>query len=355
MAKRTKKMYRSGRVFKRGKVWYIDYHDPVLRRRVKKAVSAKKFEAEAELTTALQRVYQGQAGIEEVEEISFSAFADEYLVKYCKPSKTEGTTYRDDITLNKHLKPFFGDVSLSSITAGRIEDYKATRRAKVSASTVNRELNTFKSLFQRAVEWGRLKENPARKVKKFKVDEKAPRFLEAHEGGALMDAAEGQMKGFIMTALNAGLRKGELFQLEWGDVDFDRRQIIVRKAKGKRFRAIPMNDLLYEALRKHPRHITSPYVFHNRDGSRWHDVRASFETTLTRAGLPHIRIHDMRHTFVSNLFMAGVDPRTIQELAGHRDIRTTMRYAHVAPGHLKGSVEKLVWKESVPKLAQTQE
>ena len=53
----------------------------------------------------------------------------------------------------------------------------------------------------------------------------------------------------------------------------------------------------------------------------------------------------MRHTFISNLVMAGEDLRTVQELAGHRDIRTTMRYAHLAPGHLNSSVEKLKWNK----------
>ena len=156
------------------------------------------------------------------------------------------------------------------------------------------------------------------------------------------------MKGFIAVGLNAGLRKGELFRLTWGDIDFDRMELRVREnTKGKRFRVIPINEVLFEILRRHPRHFKSPYVFHNRDGSQWHDVRRSFESTLSKAGLPRIRIHDMKHTFVSNLFMAGVDSRAIQELAGHRDIRTTMKYAHLAPGHLKNSVEKLIWPEEM--------
>jgi site-specific recombinase XerD len=118
----------------------------------------------------------------------------------------------------------------------------------------------------------------------------------------------------------------------------------VRRSKGKRFRVIPLNDLVLQALREHPRHITSQTVFHNPDGSYWKDVRGGFNATLTKAGLPRIRIHDMRHSFVSNLVMAGEDLRTVQELAGHRSITTTMNYAHLAPGRLKNSVAKLKWK-----------
>lgn len=164
------------------------------------------------------------------------------------------------------------------------------------------------------------------------------------EGRALMDAAEGQMRTFIVTALNTGLRKGELFALTWKDIDFEREELRVRRSKGKRFRVIPLNDLVLQALREHPRHITSSVLFHNPDGSGWKDIRGSFNATLTKAGLPPIRIHDLRHSFFSNLVMAGEDLRTVQELAGHRSITATMRYAHLSPGRLKESVTKLKWR-----------
>ena len=75
-------------------------------------------------------------------------------------------------------------------------------------------------------------------------------------------------------------------------------------------------------------------------------MRGSFNATLTKAGLPRIRIHDLRHSFISNLVMTGEDLRTVQELAGHRSITTTMRYAHLAPGRLKKSVANLKWSSA---------
>ena len=86
-------------------------------------------------------------------------------------------------------------------------------------------------------------------------------------------------------------------------------------------------------------------MFYRADGSQWRDTRKGFEAALEKAGVPRIRIHDMRHSFVSNLLMQGVDVKAAKELAGHRDIQTTMKYAHLAPGHLKDSVEKLKWQE----------
>ena len=152
------------------------------------------------------------------------------------------------------------------------------------------------------------------------------------------------MKGFVVTALNTGMRKGELFALKWADVSFESGEIRVRKTKGRRFRVIPMNDLLLGTLRRHPRSSKGPYVFCNADGSPWRDVRTSYRSVLRAAKLPiDLTFHDLRHTFVSNLVMAGEDLRTVAELAGHRDIRTTMRYAHLAPGKLQKSVSRLTW------------
>ena len=84
-------------------------------------------------------------------------------------------------------------------------------------------------------------------------------------------------------------------------------------------------------------------VIHNTDGSQWKDVRKGFEATLQRAGLPRIRIHDMRHSFISNLVAAGVDLHTVKELAGHRDIQTTVKYSHLAPGQKRESIDRMNW------------
>jgi len=183
-------------------------------------------------------------------------------------------------------------------------------------------------------------------IKALKVDEKEHQFLTPDEGRTLIDAAQGQIRSFIITGLNTGMRKGELFRLEWQDVDLVRQELRVRMTKARRFRVIPMNDLLTQTLQRHPHHISKSYVFHNPNGSHWKDIRGSFNTALKRVGLPRIRIHDLRHTFISNLVMAGVDLRTVQELAGHANIQTTMKYAHLAPGRLKQSVEKLQWYSS---------
>ena len=182
-------------------------------------------------------------------------------------------------------------------------------------------------------------------MKRYKLPKQKYRWLSSAEGRRLIDVAEGQMKAFVAVGINTGLRKGEIFRLEWEDIDLEREELTVREAKGGEFRVIPMNEELVQILRKHPRHITSPYVFHRSNGEPWQDARKSYWETLNRAKLPTtFRFHDMRHTFISNLVAQGEDLRSVQELAGHKDIRTTMQYAHLAPGRLKEAVSRLKWE-----------
>jgi integrase len=126
-------------------------------------------------------------------------------------------------------------------------------------------------------------------------------------------------------------------------VDFKRARIqVVSREEGhtKNYesRTVPMNRLVKEALKKHPRRLDTPYLFYHPSGKPFADVDTSFATALRRSELPHFRFHDLRHTFASWLVMGGVDLRTVQELLGHKDIRMTMRYAHLAPDHMQHAV-----------------
>jgi integrase len=333
-------------VHKKGNRWVADFYLGGRNgRRVRRSAPTRKL-AEAVESDAKLRELRSELGADEIKSIGLKGFIKHYKELH-SPTKTPTSRTRDIYTF-KHILRIFGDPPLTRIRRENVERYAASRSKTVSKSTVNRELDLLKSLFNRAVEWGYLKTSPAVGVKRYKLDEQEPCFLTSTEGRALMDVATGQMRTFLVTALNTGLRKGELFALKWKDIDFEREELRVRRSKGKRFRVIPLNDLALQTLREHPRHISSLIVFHNPDGSCWKDVRGSFNATLTKAGLPRIRIHDLRHSFISNLVMAGEDLRTVQELAGHRSITTTMRYAHLAPGRLKDSVTKLKWEAIEP-------
>jgi integrase len=126
------------------------------------------------------------------------------------------------------------------------------------------------------------------------------------------------------------MRRGEILKLKWHDIDYQRGIIYLLDTKNGAKREVFMNDLVKNALigvRKHPE---SPYVFCDKNGRPYHDIRKSFYTALEKSGIISFRFHDLRHTFASQLVMSGVDINTVRELLGHKDIRMTLRYSHLS-------------------------
>lgn len=150
----------------------------------------------------------------------------------------------------------------------------------------------------------------------------------------------------FLTLASTGMRLGELINLEWKDVDFERKVISIKvkdfwEPKNSRPRAIPMTNKLLEVLNAVNK--STRWVFATRNGNQLNrnHLRESLAKLCMKIGIEPANIHTFRHTFASHLVMSGVDLPTVQKLMGHSDIKTTMVYAHLAPEHLKGAVEKL--------------
>ena len=118
----------------------------------------------------------------------------------------------------KHLIPCFGGHYLPTITRKMIEEYTAKRKQKANVATINREVAALKKLFRKAVEWDYLKQSPAAGIKQFKERPPTPRYLEVEEAAALLEACPQSIYAFVATAVNTGMRKSELFFLEWSDI-----------------------------------------------------------------------------------------------------------------------------------------
>jgi len=160
-------------------------------------------------------------------------------------------------------------------------------------------------------------------------------------------------------ALNTGMRKGEILNLKWPDIDMVRRAITVRTSKNNESRYIPINGTLYvELLRLNSDSTGDKYVFIGENGEPRRNIDHAFEGARSRAKLKDFRFHDLRHTFASHLVMNGVDIRTVQKLLGQKTIAMTVRYSHLSDKTLKDAVDKLKLSdyndsESGTNLAQT--
>ena len=118
--------------------------------------------------------------------------------------------------------------------------------------------------------------------------------------------------------------------------------IRLEKTKNGERREIPINDTVKETLKKITRWLDVQYVFYDaHTGKRYNNVYRAFYSACKRAGIKDFHFHDLRHTFASQLIMAGVDVTTVKELLGHKSLFMTMRYAHLAPSHKARAVDIL--------------
>jgi len=243
---------------------------------------------------------------------------------------------------------------LIDITRRDVESYVSMRRASgLADATVNRELCCLKNMLSKAVDWNYLETNPAWGVKQRKENPGAFDFLRRDELDRFLSAVTPTWRTFFTLAVYTGMRKGELLSLRWENLDLRSGIITVPDSKNGDCRYIPMNTAVRDTIICHPKRILDgsvcSYVFSNKDGRPRVDPRTAFRKALELAGIErNLRIHDLRHTFASILVMEGVDLRTIANLLGHRDIKMTMRYAHLAPEHLKEAVEKLLVSKGNP-------
>jgi integrase len=283
-------------------------------------------------------------GIPEESERTFRELTDRYMNDHSKLKKK--SWQRDEISLN-HLLPFFGDCILSEVTPEMISRYK-TRRLKEGAkpATLNRELSLAKHAFNLALkEWGWCKENPFCKVKMEKENNARDRVLGYDEEERLLSVCKKWLNDIVKFALHTGARMGEILELDWRDVDFFRKVVIIRQSKTGYTKTIPLTATAMDILKTKAkvRHLHSSLVFPSKNRTRIsnRNLERAFGNALKKAGINNLHFHDLRHSFASRLAMAGKDLYLIQKLLGHREPRMVQRYAHHCIESLRSGIEVL--------------
>ena len=190
--------------------------------------------------------------------------------------------------------------------------------------------------------------------------------------------ADSHLKPIVITALNTGMRRGEILGLKWDEhIDLRHGFILLNRTKNGERREIPINDTLRTVLRGLTRRLDVPYVFQLKDKRvPDQDLKRSFKSALKKVetqkcpdcnyqktrlqtkedaekcphcnvkmvvikGINDFHFHDLRHTFASHLVMAGVDITTVSRLLGHKSLTMTLRYSHLAPSHMQKAVDIL--------------
>jgi integrase len=300
-----------------------------------------------------------------------------YAQPHCKASTFRG--YKRSV--EKHLVPNFGHLSLNALKRDDIKRFIAQQvehavieperpTRKKARWTIQGYLVPLKAAYNQAMEDGLVTFNPAARLGRLLRGHQDRRAhiepLTREEVRALLQTAAEHyavLYPVLLCAVRAGLRLGELIGLQWGDIDFHGRFIEVRHSvvlgqetttKSHKIRRVEMSQQLHDTLKrmKDIRQLDAmsqgkpmePYVFVSPEGLRWDErnLRRGWYRCLEKAEIRSVRFHDLRHTFISLLIEQGAHPKYIQEQAGHSSIQVTMdTYGHLFPNRDRGWTDKL--------------
>jgi integrase len=301
-------------------------------------------DAEAELAKALLKIEPAKPN---APSITLAQAADRYLASKARKRTIEA----DRRQLNLLKVEFGGETPLTEISASRISEYKANRLSvvrivgkgegaaerRLTAAAVNRPLALLRHLLRLAhEEWEAIENVP--RIRLEKEPQGRLRWLTQDEITRLLDTCSRsknrELRAAVIVALNTGLRRGELLGLAWERVDLSRGVIRLELTKSGRRREVPMNDDSYRAL---------VGLGPKADGGVFKTlyIQTAYNNAVEAAKLDDVNFHTLRHTFASWAVMRGVTLKELQELLGHASLAMTMRYAHLAPEHLRTAVSRL--------------
>ena len=364
----------SGSIVKRVTGYFIVYELPPIPNKDGETKRRQKWEKVPEPNTKkhadkllVERLSQiNKSEFIEPSKMTFAEFQDIWMEKYAigegqiRPS----TLVLYDGHFRTHLIPAFGGTVLSKIGVEDIQGFKAVKTASgLSPQTVEHLLRLLRQMLDHAIDWGYLRENPAKKVRNPKIPKKEMDCLTADEVGVFLGHVSGKWYPFTLTAVFTGLRIGELLAMKWGNLDWNKGQYFVKEtwlrprgghpagiAEPKTDASIAPVDLtpvLLDTLKQHrarqnEEKLQAGGSYQNQDlifasplGTWWDDrnfVRRVFHPTLKAAGIRQIRFHDLRHTCASLFIDQNESPKYIQTQLRHASIEMTFdRYGHLFP------------------------
>ncbi|MGI5845353.1 MAG: tyrosine-type recombinase/integrase [Candidatus Xenobium sp.] len=329
-------------------VWWVLYYDREGRRHRERVGSkSAALEVYQQRKTEIRLHKFDPEGVTRRRVLTVKGLLERYL-----PEMEKKNSAKDDRRYARYWLEHMGSTPADQVKPENVDKWRRkrlkekTRTGKPAApATVNRAVAFLKRLFNLGIRDGLLERNPVTRLKMLTENNSRIRYLldeEEERLRAVMSQEDWAIVGF---ALATGLRQGEMLSLRREDLDLRLGMITLRRSKHGEQRHVPMNQSARDALAIILGGHSSGWVFPapRGGGPRRGDsvYRGVLVPALKRAYIENFHWHDLRHTFYSRLVMAGVDLRTVQQLAGHKTITVTMRYAHLSPGHQRAAIMAL--------------
>lgn len=334
-----------------GETWYVDYYDPT-GKRVIKAVGPVKKEAVDYLGKIRASIREGRLfDVKKETRITFDEFLDDYIEKI-REQKSFQKSNKYFISI---LREKFGKKLLSEIDYKMLEDFRDERKKGTTQygtlraeRTVDIEMGIIRRILRKAVRWQKLEKNPFDYGEDlfFNKTNKREGHLKEVEVQRLIDACPRYLKPLVIAAIYTGLRKGDLLNLKWNNVDLEEGAIHLTEAKTGKARDIFLNSDMRTLLQDLP--VRSEYVFVGRSGKPIRDIKRAFETAIKRAGIKQdtdrrrkIVFHSLRHSCVSLLTERGANTTMVKNFIGHSSEKMTSGYTHLSDEYARRTAEIL--------------
>jgi site-specific recombinase XerD len=268
--------------------------------------------------------------------ITFDTFFTEHYLPYVKPRKRSWD--RDEELYRLRIKDVFGNKRLNQMTRLQIQTFHSGLIAEgLAAATANHHIKLIRHMLNLACEWQMLDINPASRIHMFEEDNKQERYMNDAQLGNLLEVLRtdsARSVCLITTFLLAtGCRLNEALSACWSQVDKDKRvfRVSASNSKSKRMRPVPLNDTALNVLNQLDTEGQYEYLFINKKTKKpYVNIAKVWERLRAKAGLPHLRLHDLRHQAASNLINSGSSLYIVQQILGHSDPSVTQRYAHLS-------------------------
>ena len=328
-------------LMKRGNVWWSYIYIDGVRRQTSTGATNRREAERIELKLKRDANRNRHQLIETDPKMTFGDLAARFI------ANGAGTYHLERLA---QILPYFADIPVLRINKGRTRDYIQYRRRRdtaISDATINRDLSVLRHLMYWAVDEAIIISNPLARLRLLRERKTRRPVLSVAEELPLIEVAPNHLAPIIMTALDTGMRRGEIFHQRWEDIDLERRLLWVTHSKTPEgeSREIPLTQRLLSFLSVAPKRDGRVFTYRDRP---LRNVKTAWGHAIQKATHRHVRFHDLRHTFNTRLMEAGVIQEVRKALMGHSsgdDVHAI--YTHVELPMKREAITKLEhWKQA---------